>query len=104
MWQGSSKTNTLRLVDDDSGTTISPDETFTYVNEFFCNIGSKLAEPLIHLPGNIMTSEVLREANIDEASIPLIGPSRQLLKFDYCGHTLFRCVHIFAEFAEIKIR
>ena len=87
IWKGGKKTSTLSLIDDDTGTLIEPQDTASYVNEFFCNIGSNLALPLMAEPGNYERGEALHQMDNDGGNENPVeyAAENNLLMFDEIG-------------------
>ena len=61
LWKGGKTQNLMSLIDDDTGHIVEPDETASYVNEFFCHVGENLAEPLTNHEGNHGRYDAIRD-------------------------------------------
>ena len=61
LWKGKRLAGFLSLIDDDTGVVIQQEDTASYVNEFFCTIGEKLAVDLVNNPGNHTRYEAIEQ-------------------------------------------
>ena len=68
LWKGKRNTPIISLQDEISGEVITPELTADYVNDFFCNVGSNLAEPFVQAPGNYSRYEAINTLHTEEVT------------------------------------
>ena len=70
LWKGKKTSCKISLLDEQDGHLIEHDDTASYINNYFCTIGSSLAEKLKHLPGDCDRDSAVRDAESDTIEDP----------------------------------